>query len=607
MAKQVRTKIKTSNPLGYVFVFAGIISLYFHRNTADPFNAPKLWLLIVSSAWLSGYLLNFRKKNETPKNNNQKSLSYLLIAFQLAALWALVMSDVKITAFFGENMRKIGFVTYFCFSVFMYFSAKYSLIENYKRFYMYSSVTGLLFLLYGILQSSGNDFVKWVNPYNSIIGTLGNPNFAAAFLALFAVLFFSISFIKTFNLILRYVCGLTAGVFIYCIQLSDARQGILAAAVGLGFFVCTLAYFRNRIIGLLLIVFSLILSTLVVLGMLQKGPLQELIYKDSVSIRGYYWRAGINMFQDNFFTGVGLDRYGAYFKEYQDLNYGLKIGFDITSTNAHNIPIQIFATGGIFLGLTYSILMLFIFYTGLNSIRKFQGDHRIFFLALFSAWLTYQAQSIVSIENIGLGVWGWILGGMIIGLSGQSPDVNLEIKTRASKSVSIQPILSFMVLIPAIVIVSKLVSVDNTMYQAQLNYNPDNPETLVYAEKVLDTQFMDYEYKYSAANMMLRANGVDQGIVALQNLSKKDPRNTYYMLALAQALEYQSRNNESIVIREKITTVDPHNVKNYLQLGRLYKFSGDFYRADQMRQKLISLAPNTEQAKAAQVELVIPQ
>ena len=118
---------------------------------------------------------------------------------------------------------------------------------------------------------------------------------------------------------------------------------------------------------------------------------------------------------------------------------------------------------------------------------------------------------------------------------------------------------------------------------------------------------MDYEYKYSAANMMLRANGVDQGIVALQNLSKKDPRNTYYMLALAQALEYQSRNNESIVIREKITTVDPHNVKNYLQLGRLYKLSGDFYRTDQMRQKLISLAPNTEQAKAAQVELVIPQ
>jgi len=489
----------------------------------------------------------------------------------------------------------------------MYFSAKYSLIEHYKRFYMYSSVTGLLFLSYGILQSSGNDFVKWVNPYNSIIGTLGNPNFAAAFLAIFAVFFFSISFIKAFNLILRYACGLTAGVFIYCIQLSDARQGILAAAVGLGFFVCTLAFFRNRFIGLFLTIFSVILSTLVVLGMLQKGPLQEIIYKDSVSIRGYYWRAGINMFQDNFFTGVGLDRYGAYFKEYQDLNYALKIGFDITSTNAHNIPIQIFATGGIFLGLTYSILMLFVFYKGLKSIRRFQGDQRVFFLALFSAWLTYQAQSIVSIENIGLGIWGWILGGMIIGLSGQPSDINLEQKTRSSKGVSIQPILSFLVLIPAIVIVSKLVSVDNTMYQAQLIYNPDNPETLTYAQKVLDTQFMDNEYKYSAANMMLRANGIDQGIVALQNLADNDPRNTYYMLALAQALEYQSRNKESIVVREKITTVDPHNVKNYLQLGRLYKLSGDLYRADQMRQKLISLAPNTEQAKAAQVELVIPQ
>ena len=103
MAKQVKNKIKNSNPLGYVLIFAGIISLYFHRNTADPFNAPKLWLLIVSSAWLSGYLMNFRKKNETPRTNDQKILSYLLVAFQLAALWALVFSDVKITAFFGTK------------------------------------------------------------------------------------------------------------------------------------------------------------------------------------------------------------------------------------------------------------------------------------------------------------------------------------------------------------------------------------------------------------------------------------------------------------------------------------------------------------------------
>jgi tetratricopeptide (TPR) repeat protein len=470
---------------------------------------------------------------------------------------------------------------------------------------LYAFFFGIIFLLYGILQATGNDFVKWVNPYNAIIGTLGNPNYAAAFLAMFATIFFSFVFIQGVNRFVRIASLTLTGLTVYCIQLSDARQGILAAAVGIGFFTCAFVYFKSRVAGLTFFAISFIVSGLVILGMLQKGPLQQLIYKDSVSIRGYYWRAGIDMFLGNPLTGVGLDRYGAYFKEYQELNYGLKIGFDITSTNAHNIPIQIFATGGLFLGLSYLSLISYIFYKGFTSIKNFTGNERVFFLGIFSAWLTYQAQSVVSIENIGLGVWGWLLGGMIVGLARKSQFSIDSSKQFVSKlDVSLQPFISLLVLIPALVLVSRLVSVESIMYKAQFNYNPDSPQTNIYANQVLETQFMDNDYKYSAANMMLRANGVDQGIAALEELVKNDPRNNYYMLALAQALEFRNRISESILVRERVTVVDPHNVKNYLQLGRLYKAEGNLNLANQMRLKLILIAPNTDQAKAAQIELV---
>jgi hypothetical protein len=33
-------------------------------------------------------------------------------------------------------------------------------------------------------------------------------------------------------------------------------------------------------------------------GMLQIGPLEKFLYKPSVSVRGYYWRAGLEMFKD---------------------------------------------------------------------------------------------------------------------------------------------------------------------------------------------------------------------------------------------------------------------------------------------------------------------
>jgi O-antigen ligase len=604
MVKQ-SMKSKQKNFLKISLIFAGVISLYFHRSAADPFNAPKLWLLIMATAWLCGYLFIFRSKFFSVEDMNLKVLRYLLLIFLAALIWAFLSSDVKLTAFFGENMRKVGFVTYFCFGIFMYFSAKYVVISNYLNFYCYAFIVGVIFLLYGILQATGNDFVSWVNPYNAIIGTLGNPNYAAAFLAMFATIFFSFVFIQEVNRFVRIASLTLTGLTVYCIQLSDARQGILAAAVGIGFFTCAFVYFKSRVAGLTFFAISFIVSGLVILGMLQKGPLQQLIYKDSVSIRGYYWRAGIDMFLGNPLTGVGLDRYGAYFKEYQELNYGLKIGFDITSTNAHNIPIQIFATGGLFLGLSYLSLISYIFYKGFTSIKNFTGNERVFSLGIFSAWLTYQAQSVVSIENIGLGVWGWLLGGMIVGLARKSQFSIDSSKQFVSKlDVSLQPFISLLVLIPALVLVSRLVSVESIMYKAQFNYNPDSPQTNIYANQVLETQFMDNDYKYSAANMMLRANGVDQGIEALEELVNNDPRNNYYMLALAQALEFQNRISESILVRERVTVVDPHNVKNYLQLGRLYKAEGNLNLANQMRLKLILIAPNTDQAKAAQIELV---
>jgi hypothetical protein len=44
------------------------------------------------------------------------------------------------------------------------------------------------------------------------------------------------------------------------------------------------------------------------------------------------------------------------------------------------------------------------------------------FAGLFGAWVAYLAQSIISINQIGLAIWGWLLSGLIIGY---------EINTRA--------------------------------------------------------------------------------------------------------------------------------------------------------------------------------
>jgi O-antigen ligase len=133
------------------------------------------------------------------------------------------------------------------------------------------------------------------------------------------------------------------------------------------------------------------------------------------------------MFRENLWFGVGLDSYGSFFKQYREVEYPLKYGYSLTSSNAHNVFIQNFATGGLFLGISYLLLTAFIFWRGLKSLKHFHGDERFFRSVFFIAWLAFQGQSLISIDNIGISIWGWVLGAIVVGLSTEDDREQLAI------------------------------------------------------------------------------------------------------------------------------------------------------------------------------------
>ena len=93
--------------------------------------------------------------------------------------------------------------------------------------------------------------------------------------------------------------------------------------------------------------------------------------------------------------------------------------------------LDILASGGLFLFVTYLSLV------GLSVIaiirvmrRKRQYDAT--FVALTAGWVGYQAQSAVSINQIGLAIWGWLLGGALV--SYEICTRELQVNTQAIES-----------------------------------------------------------------------------------------------------------------------------------------------------------------------------
>jgi O-antigen ligase len=374
-----------------------------------------MWILAFVAAWLIGYIISF--KRIVIMNKNLKTLFFILVAFTGSALLASVFTDFKYVAVFGDTQRRNGLISYLSLAIVLFSASIFVRAFNIKRLYATTYFVGVITAIYAFMQTNGKDFVKWNNNYNSIIGTLGNPNFAAAVMAVMGVLICASIFITDFKIYIRFFAGALAILLFGLIYRSNARQGLLSYILCVGSFLIIWLYIKNKKLGIVAFSGGIIVFIFSILGMLQIGPLERFLYKPSVSVRGHYWRTGIEMFKHEPLFGVGMDRYGAYFKEFREVSYPLSYGFDITSSNAHNTFIQFFATGGVFLGVSYLILNGYILKRAIFGLKNLSGNNQLLLAGIFSAWIAFHAQSLVSIDNIGISIWVWVLGGSIIGLS----------------------------------------------------------------------------------------------------------------------------------------------------------------------------------------------
>jgi O-antigen ligase len=393
----------------------------------DPINVPRFLSVLVFG--LIGFFLLFGARKEV-FGLQYRRVIFPSIAFIGWSLVALVASKVNlIEGVFGVTGRQTAFLSYFALIALMICAVFSSTVNTHNKLALLLIWVGLLSGVYGVLQALGGDPFDWINPYSPVFGFFGNPNFQASFMGMSAIAAFALSLKSSNKLINR--TGFLSFVLLalFNIYHSKSQQGYLVFLVGV--VVVGYLYVRGnsklKKFSLIYLIASVVGFVAVLLDILQKSPWSSFLYKESVTFRGDFWRAGWKMTSDNPVFGVGLDGYRDQYRASRDLVTALRPGSDVMTDSAHNVFLDISSGGG------FPLLTVYVFLIGLTIFSAVKVIHRksefeVGFAAVLGAWVAYLAQSLISINQLGLAVWGWVLMGAIIGYEMNTRE-KVEVKT----------------------------------------------------------------------------------------------------------------------------------------------------------------------------------
>jgi O-antigen ligase len=521
----------------------------------DPVNATKLAAAGGLGLGLLSLTLFFNFKVLLKEN---KLFLVLAVGFVLAGINAVMNSASPTTQnIYGSYGRNTGLVTYLVLLAVSISALTFRDRDSFKRVIHALQIAGVINVAYCAWVLAFGDFISWNNPYGNILGLFGNPNFISAFLGIFISTVIALIAAPRTSLKVRLMGSLVALLAFYEVLASNAIQGIVVSAGGVaivGFFAIR-NYLKSSIFSYLYVAAVTGVGIVAILGALQEGPF-TFIYKTSVSLRGAYWNAGLTMGMDYPWTGVGMDAYGDWYRRARS-EYAATVlpGPGVITNAAHNVVLDFFAYGGFPLLISYLGMLLLALVASVKMIRR-SKSYDATFVAMFAAWACYQVQSLISINQVGLALWGWILTGSLIAYERVTRSGELEPVTKQRKTQSVvspQLVAGLGIVVGVLIAVppmnadmkwrSAIESKDATKVMAALDpayLNPGDSQRLVQAAQLFAssnlmeqahqiaikaTEFNPDSFDAWRVLYFLSNSTEEEKVLAVKNLKRLDPRN----------------------------------------------------------------------------------
>lgn len=479
-AVQLRTTMRV-----LVLVTVVALPLVFWRGVADPFETTKattLWCLgTVTLAVVAMYL--WAEGHRAVPRAVTLATATLLAALTLAT----VTSMSPISSVIGQPTRYAGLGTWLCITA-LFLAACLSFdLHRARTLAWVCTLVALPVTNYAALQVSGHDPFAWsTSSFNNVwVSTFSNPNLGAAFVAIVLPLI-AVTMLRPDAP--RWVALLGAfafGACTACLAVFSSFQGPVAALTTVAFLVARAAWLRATLgewlvsmglAAMVLVVPSLtpsaaliVASGCVAAALLVVHPVvsrlraptswhthrRHIVLGAAVSVsvltivsarriaryveqgwssgfleRGDFYRSAATIFKANPVVGSGLETFGMLFAQVRPASHAVRFERWI-STSAHSVPIGMFANGGIVLGLAYLAFVGVIGWMLLRTLRSTTSQARVLVGAVGAAWLAFQVQSLVSVENVTLFTFHLVLSGLVVALAVEAGVVRVSLRSGA--------------------------------------------------------------------------------------------------------------------------------------------------------------------------------
>jgi O-antigen ligase len=545
----VSNKIKKYNKLVYWSLISTTLAItpFF---SYDPVNIIKLVCLSFFGL-IAFFLVIFNKKILKSLLGKKTAIIYFFIFWLFISLFFSGFGILE--GFFGVAGRQTGVLAYLALASLFLFIILTGTKDLFELIIKAIWITSITSIIYGVIQAFGADPFNWVNPYSPVFGFLGNPNFQSSFIAMTAAAVSGYILHKNSTAKVRFFSLLIFLLSIVIIFETKSKQGYLVLIAGLSVIVylwirsnVRIKKFSNTFLSLQ--IFSLIIA---LLDILQKTPWRSILYEESVSIRGDLWRAGWRMTIDNPLTGVGIDGYRDSYRLFRDQVTANRTSGYATVESAHNVFLDIASGGGLPLLLAYSFMLILVVKSSMRTVKRNSNFDPVF-AGLLSGWVCYQIQSLISINQIGLAIWGWVLSGALISYEIVGRSVGQEI-TKSDRQIRTSYLLEGIAALLAIILTLPILITD-AQFRSSVN-----------SRDIKKIQIVAYQWPKNVIRMNLvaqvfRTGGYpDIAIEIARDAVVVNPKNfdAWQGLSLIPNLNP----SEKIEVLERIQALDPYNLR----------------------------------------------